>query len=568
MAGLAGAAALKINQNSVVAATAPAQLLKAVVTLNGVRYEFREEQGKDLGDFVSTIGGFTQACIRTDVVGCPLAVFFRPDRNSDRAEVVFELGKCFSATPANLGAYSVTIHRGTSVLATIDVPAHYWFSRWRWQSAVRPIVGDINALITQNLLPPFDRAGALTSGTSSSISTSTTTGCTTAPTPIPDATFDPLPATELKVVPYTIMGLAGILPYMPTSGERPDIGIVTEAQAEYICTSRTTAHDLMRAQAEAAGTMPWHYRDENTNTPFDLKKYPGATWYSSTSMGQPYVKTVKSPVTVDTAHQPALAYVPYLLTGDPYHLEDMQFQATWNFGSQTASYRLHSMQARIFAWNLRTLAQCARITPATVPTWLLPKAYWATWLTEYRQHFETQYVNNPRADRAIFRAIRDVDTSRDEGIKAPGGCWVDPWQDDFAATVMGWVIAMGFPDWQRAFDWKIGSTVARTSRTSGWKRAHASPYQVILRATKTSPFATSWAECWSITQAARSMTYTDPDTWVDNDMTYLTYARGALVYVDKLKSWDVAEQLTWATAQLNNRKYRTDFKWRLGNGLV
>src|SRR5262245_45450567 len=77
--------------------------LKAVVNIGGTSYEYREENGQDLGDFVSTIGNFTQRCVRCTAAGSPLTVFFRPDRSSDRVEVVFELGKLFNATPANLG---------------------------------------------------------------------------------------------------------------------------------------------------------------------------------------------------------------------------------------------------------------------------------------------------------------------------------------------------------------------------------------------------------------------------------------------------------------------------------
>jgi len=573
-ASFAGVAGLKFR-SSAVAATPPAQLLKAVVTLNGTKYEFRQESGRDMGDFVSTIGNFTQACVRTEVTGCPLTVFFRPDRTSDRVEVVFELGRIFNTTPANLGAYTVSIYRGEGVLTTIDVPKHHWFSRWRWQSAVRPIVGDIGALIEQNLLPPFDRAGALNSvatAPSSIITTTTVTAdgvmvCNTTPNPVTPAPTDTLPSSELKMVPYAVMGLAGINAYMPQTGERPDIGIVTEAQAEYICTSRQTALDLMRAQAEAGGTMPWHMRDENTGAPLDLKQYPGATWYSSTTQGQPYVKTAKSDVTLDTAHQPAIAYVPYVLTGDPYHLEDLQFQATWNLGSLVPQYRLTIPQTRTFAWNLRTLAQCARITPASVPSWLLPRQYWLNWMTETRQFFETEFVNSAKPEHARFRTVRNLASSGNEGATAPQGTWTDPWQDEFVVTVMGWVITMGFVDWQRAFDWKIGSTLARTDNASGWKRAHSTPYRLILRETASAPIADNWAGAWELQQRVNKATFSEANTWVIADMTYLTYTRAALAYIEKLKAWDVSERLAWANAQLNNKKWKTDFKWRLGKGL-
>lgn len=578
-AGVAGVAvATAVNlQSRALAATAPENLLRAVVTINGAVYDFREAQGRDVGDFVSTIGGFTQACIRTEVTGCPLTVFFRPDRTSDRAEVVFELGKIFNSAPAHLGAYTATIYRGTNVLATIDVPAHYWFSRWRWQSAIRPVVGDIEDLITTNLVPPYDRVGGLatvaqtqtTTTSSTTVSGNATTSCTTTtitPISLPDMDDLNLPA-PLKVYPYTVMGLAGINPYMPATGERPDIGIVTEAQAEYICTSRQTALDQLRAQAEAAGTMPWHMRDENTGAAINLRAYPGATWYSSTAQGQPYVKNTKSPVTLDSAHQPAIAYVPYLLTGDPYHLEDLQYQANWNIGTLVPQYRMSIPQARIFAWNLRTLAQAARITPANVPSWVLPKQYFVDFLTEYRQFFERDYVNSARPERAIFRATTNIDNSRDEGATAPGGTWVDTWEDEFVTTIIGWVIAMGFPEWQKAFDWRISSTIARTSATSGWIRANATPYRVILRETKTSPMVTTWADAYALTERIAKITYVDRNTWSPADMTYLTYSRGSLVYISKLQAWNVTENLSWATGQLNARKWKTAYKWRLGGGL-
>jgi len=578
IAGVAIAAGIKV-QKSAIAADLPALPLKVVVRLGGVNYEYREELGTKLQDFVSTIGGFTQTCVRSQVSGSPLTIFFRPDRNSDRIEIVFELGRIFNTSPANLGAYIVTISRNNQVIATVDVPTHYWFSRWRWQSSPRPIVGDVAALIAQNLLPPFDREGALTTvatpqtvlaAPSTSITTTTSAGnavtvCTVTTT-LPAPTPGPVPTSP--TTPYTIMGTAGINPYMPQTGERPDIGIVTGAQAEYICTAKQTALDLVRAQAEAGGTMPWHMRDENTNAPINLKQYPGATWYSSTTAGQPYVKIASSPVKLDSAHQPALAYVPYLLTGDPYHLEDLQFQATWNIGTFVPQYRLSIPQSRTFAWNLRTLAQCARVTPAVVPSWLLPQQYWKTFLEDYRLFFEDQYVNNPKPERARFRSTHNLASSRAEGTTAPAGTWVSPWEDEFVATIMGWVVAMGFSTWQHAFEWKIGSTIARTNRTSGWIRAQATPYRLILRETADSPYADDWAGAWTLAQRVAKLTYANADTWVPPDMTYLTYTRGALVYIDKLKTRDVSENLAWATSQLNAKNWKTDYKWRLGKGLL
>ncbi len=569
--GAVGLAAATGVRSGAIAAGAP-QNLKVEVILAGKKFIFRQEDGASLGDFTSVVGGFTQACVRVRVAGCPLTVFFRPDRQSERAEVVFELGGVFNTAPANLGAYTVMISRGTAVLATVNVPKHYWFSRWRWQSEVRPIKADISALIAQNLLPPFDREGGLSTAAStqsSIISAPLPTICyPDSPELIPDEDGPETPAKPSKFTPYTIMGLGGLIPYMPQTGERSDIGIVTEPQAEYICTAREAALDVMRAQAEGAGTFPWHIRDENTNAPLSLRAYPDATWYSSTAQGNPYVKGTKTPATIDSAHQPALSYMPFLLTGDPYHLEDLQFMANWNLGALVPQYRLSIPQSRAFAWNLRTLAQAARITPDKVPSWLLPKQYFSDFLADYRRYFETEYVDSIKPERARFRVTTNIDNSRDEGPLAPKGTWTGPWEEEFVATILGWVVAMGFNDWRRSFEWKIQSTIARTSVTSGWKRAFATPYRMILRETATAPVANTWSDAWHLTQRICKLTYSNPNTWVQDDMAYLAYTRGALVYIDLLKAWNVSENLAWVNQQLNARKWATAYKWRLGNGLA
>jgi hypothetical protein len=464
-------------------------------------------------------------------------VFFRPDRGSDRAEVVFELGTLFGGTPANLGAYAVTILRGDQQLAQVNVPAHYWFSRWRWQSSRRPIVADVTNLVIWQLVPWFD------------------SGVTAGQTPTYDTSA------------YTVMGLAGVYAYMPATGERPDIGLVTEPQALYLRTGSQDALNMVMAQAEAAGSMPWHMRDENTGAPISFDAYPNASWYTDSNAGNPRIATTSNPVTLDTSHVPALTYVPYLLTGDPYYLEELQFQANWDWGAMPADYRPNAPQSRHFAWAMRNLFQACRITPSPLPSWMLPSSYWRGRVDVIRQWFETYFVNADRPDKSVFRTCTPIDSSQDEGATSPGGTWTAMWQDEFVAAVFGWAITMGFREWQTAFDWKIGSTIARTNEQTGWIRAQATPYRTLLRTSADAPLATSWAEAFQITTDINGITYADPNEWYPSDMTYLTYTRGALVYAVALGTAGAMEPLIWATQQLQQRSWNADNKWRLGVGL-
>src|SRR4029079_6103892 len=159
----------------------------------------------------------------------PLSIFIRPDRGSDRLEVVFELGRAWDPQePGNLPAYQARIFRGTTSLASVDVREHYWFARWRWQSSPRPVRTKPAQLMDQWLMPQLtDRRRSVRQ-------------------------------PQRKAERYEPMGLAGLAAYMGSTGERNEIGLLTEVQAQYLCTGNDLALETLFAQAEAAGTYPWN----------------------------------------------------------------------------------------------------------------------------------------------------------------------------------------------------------------------------------------------------------------------------------------------------------------------
>ena len=84
--------------------------------------------------------------------------------------------------------------------------------------------------------------------------------------------------------------------------------------------------------------------------------------------------TLATPYKNDTAHQPSLAYLPYLLTGEYYFLEELHFWATSNSLETDPGNRgyekglIHWQQVRGQAWSLRTLGHAAYITPCLLYT--------------------------------------------------------------------------------------------------------------------------------------------------------------------------------------------------------
>jgi hypothetical protein len=439
------ASALPVAPAVADAATGPSV---AVVEYQGNSFRFDETTGRDLGDYVDPAGRFHQRCVLVEHDRLPLRVYFRPDRDSNRTEAVFELGALGSpASPANLDTYRVAIERGGYRVHAADIPRHFWFARWRWQSAPRPVREKVEDLVAARLVPRYD-------------------------------------ASELgrysrdnRPHAYRPMSLAGIDPAMGATGERPDIGPVTGWQADYICCGTNLA--TMMAQAEASGTIPWHFRDLRSGGPLDVFAYPRASTYAA-NVAAPFIPTThcsieEVPISADSGHQPALNYLPFLLTGDPYYLEELQFQVTANIVNLPPPYRF-AQKGRYLAWTLRTAGQAARITPASVPAWLKPRSYFQQILEAYRAWVMSCADDTADPVHAVLRSISSGGSQSGPG--SPAGSYFSPWQDSFLSFVIGWLVWMGHSQWRDALTWAIGSDIQRTNGSSGWPRSHPTPYVV------------------------------------------------------------------------------------------
>jgi len=525
--GLAGLAATPVW-------AATASDIAVEIDLGGQTYRYEGASGTDLGPYSDPLGQFVQDCIRVNHPQLPLSVFIRPDRGSERLEVVFELGRLWNAQPANLPKYQARILKGAATVASVEVPAHYWFSRWRWQSAPRPVRANPAQLMDQWLMPRI--SGTLHPNTK----------------PVP-------------LVAYQPMGLAGLAAYEGATGERPEIGLMTEEQAQYLGTGNSTALAALLAQAEAAGSMPWNLRDEKTNAPIDLFAYPRGTIYGPNA-GQPFIPRTETPYHPDAAHEPALSYLPFLLTGDPYHLEQLQLTATYNVMWLPWDYRYRTTQIRGDAWMLRSWAQATKATPANVPKWLMSQAYWQKLLNSYRDFYTKTFVANTTPPRAIFRTTEWEFGDDRDGLKR--GTYDSPWQGEFLGAVFGWIVMMGFSDWRPILEWKIGSTIARTNGKSGWPRAQCTPYRMVMRADAAAPWATSWKEAWDLTAAGLKLTVDNPDELDIKQLFYLPYSRGALVLAKHAGIANIDESLTWAdhalaSALTARNTQQLPYKWSL-----
>lgn len=294
---------------------------------------------------------------------------------------------------------------------------------------------------------------------------------------------------------------------MPGTGGRDDIGLLPSWAASYLLSMDPRAKDATLGTADLAGTWSMHYRDKNTGRPISLIDYPYMTILGT--RGDTYNKVTKQyeafpscPKTVcatpfqhDSAHQPNLAYLPYLVTGDYYHLEELQFWSMWNVFSTNPGYRkniqglLERQQVRGQAWSLRTLAQAAYITPDNDRL----KEHFNRILTSNLDWYNANYLNGGAGANALGVL------SNASAIVYSGDTGVAPWQDDFFTSALGLTVELGYTKALPLLQWKATFPIERMIG-DGTCWVGSAMYKMSVRATATSPLYTTIAEAFKASE--------------------------------------------------------------------
>lgn len=224
------------------------------------------------------------------------------------------------------------------------------------------------------------------------------------------------------------MAWLNLQPLMGTTGGRNDIGPVPTWHSMYMISQDDRALEVMLANADAAGSAPIHFRDESTDKIVECETYPS---FSLNLSSKPVPLPVNRPDPTDwgpdSEHQASFAYVPYLITGDYYYLEETQFWASFSLVKMPTGYRgfekglVRQQTVRAQAWTLRNICDAARITPETHP---LKGA-----LQRIKQHNLDWYADN-------YRVGTSNPTISPLGSLAHDSVSTAPWQCDYFASVM------------------------------------------------------------------------------------------------------------------------------------
>lgn len=534
----------------------PAGTLQAIVDLSGGQFVYNEADGTDVGTYQDPDGRFAERCTRTVSTDCPIRVDFR--RMEGRVSVVFGQGAWNEPTHLNLPRYRVTIvgDELTSPVE-IDVPSHGSYQRHRWYSNDWPLpMRKMSDIYDKKLMPRFDPD--LTRGTdpypgrqyhytpmglAGLFAYMPTTGgrgdighVTSAqghymanednPDALADvmaqaeaagtftwdfydrdtgAVIDPIMGypqstlySEQAGTPYitwslasnwvdvTISGPAGTV--LSANGSPPDWNMVVDA---FGVECRVPVDTMI----PASGSVTVSCEVYGTSTPGPASINPPVEGVSA-EISDNFVPGTG--IYLDSAHQPAVSYLPFLLTGDPYHLENLQRQAVFiimeNPSAPVRSYGV--LQPRATGWSARTLAAVTRVSPENPPSWLLPRSIFHQALKDWAANFvynETVLNGDPIAD-VLHLASRSFAGGEDNTYS-----WYQPWQEDICSGGWGW-IALLHPDmaqWREIVDWKARNAIARLDENSGWSCPYASSYVAKAAVTDLSDVYTSWSDAWA-----------------------------------------------------------------------
>lgn len=388
-------------------------------------------------------------------------------RNDGR--IVFHLGALDDLTlraptikPYHLGPHHVRIESNGSVLFDADIPAHWWNAEWTFRTTPIAVKRTPAQIVAANRMFPFGDTGVKVRPTANF----TFTGP---------------------------MDSAGITIYMPTTGERPDIGLITDPSALYMLGGSPSS---MLAWAQAAGSCPLHFRDEKSGKPIDLLKYPSANAYDLPGLqGAPFLlkgtPDARAPQysaygggwSPQQAHFCEMAGLAAMATEDDGLLEELQYQTNFvvlcnAYLSNQRRIATVSGEVRGVAWAFRQLfmahvATKDREARGPLPQFLHPSSYFKKLLDQSLSYYTANMGGS--VQRAFHLWGNDTGN-------------YSPWMQDYLVTALAYGVLTGHADWADIFLFNLGNVIARTSGTSGWPPSLCTPYRIPTGS------ATTWAQ--------------------------------------------------------------------------
>jgi hypothetical protein len=316
----------------------------------------------------------------------------------------------------------------------------------------------------------------------------------------------------------------------------------------------------MMANADASGSVPIHYRDRKTDRPVSIDDHPGIVtgdWPPSRGPDKiPPPVDAATPWSPEPAHQPSLVFIPYIVSGDRYYMEESQFWATWNLGITDPGRRggaegivLGSQQTRGDAWSLRALAEAAEITPDRDPM---------------KRYFESKLENNLKFAMARY-AKRSNPIGLDAIFNERGDKHFAPWQVDFLIIVLDQIAGnryAGADTWVR---WLGQIAVGLwTNEQNGYCRMNA-PAGWLFRNRPDGALISSWSELQkaSFPNQEACPTAFPKEAYEGSPIGYVVDGMSAAAILSDYEHPGARQTYDWLNERESGVNYARDPSWRI-----
>ncbi len=279
---------------------------------------------------------------------------------------------------------------------------------------------------------------------------------------------------------HDIMETSYITTYFPTTGGREEIGILPTWTVRYLYSMDNRMKEVMLNLAELASGAPIHYRESASSRSFyghilsiDDRPTVWLGWNDFKYLAEEDrlpdpIGPTETDWFIDRAHQASFAYIPYLVTGEHYYLEELYYWAGYDLADSNYSGRDYAKglikdQVRGEAWAIRNIVDAA----ALAPDGDIEKAYLEGKVANNINAWQDATVNNPNAPPLHtwgYVSCRGEDGGRPMEVII--GCTTNPktgkgsgsyediypvrhislpWQDDFVLLSLKHIIELGYP---------------------------------------------------------------------------------------------------------------------------
>jgi len=452
-----------------------------------------------------------------------------------RVSVVVE--SCWNTWAGNI-RYDAAVTVGGHEVFSQKAVDHRRLSRWRkvfWWGEGEPgvhVVHDLAYLSAAGALPNYDRT-----------------------LPAFESALSKQRTLQMEGPRWEIMGQGSLTAYMPTTGGRPEIAPYPTWTVRYLLSMDPQAKALVLANGDLAGSWPIHVRSRATGRIMTLDERP-EFWLRGyrSNHDKPEWKPDRHPpgpdqvkLSPDQAHMGSFAYVPYLVTGDYYYLEEACFWANycllnaWHEPRRKAEGILNG-QIRGDAWSLRNLADAAWIAPDGDPE---------------AKYFDEKIQNNladrirrmygpPEYNKLGFWGIRTVSNARIQNAANPRWMVIAPWEHDYLMWSLHHLVELGYADAARVRDFLLRWRIGTLTHAPDFDPRLAAPYRFVVGEQtddKTVVFYEDWKRL-----SQENLRLSQPEfPHRGNDYAYS--ARGVVVCAVDAGYPQAAEALQWIEAR-------------------